>query len=363
MVHGREHDGDNGMKILYGVVGEGMGHATRSRVIIDHLAKRHDVHIVVSGRAHALLQSRFEQVTEIEGFSISFDGDAVDRSRTFWNTLKRLPNMVSRNFDAFIELSERFRPELVISDFESFAHFVARHYELPVISLDNMQIINRCSLELEIAAEDEPYFQNAKALVKSKLPGCNHYLITTFFFPPVRKKRTSLYPPVLRPEILHARPSIGEHLLVYRSSSAHESLLDVLHEADVPCRVYGFDREETLGKLALRPFSEQGFVDDLASSRGVIAPGGFTLMGEAIYLRKPVLALPLRKHFEQLLNALYLEKLGYGSCCRTLDAGAIRAFWRDLEQYGRALAGYQQDGNRLILSALDRLLDEFARGS
>jgi nicotinate phosphoribosyltransferase len=38
------------MKILYGVVGEGMGHATRSKVTIEHLiAKGHSVKIVVSG--------------------------------------------------------------------------------------------------------------------------------------------------------------------------------------------------------------------------------------------------------------------------------------------------------------------------
>ena len=40
------------MKILYGVVGEGMGHAMRSRVILEHLvAQNHDVEIMASGRA------------------------------------------------------------------------------------------------------------------------------------------------------------------------------------------------------------------------------------------------------------------------------------------------------------------------
>ena len=39
------------MRILYGVVGEGMGHATRSSVLLEHLTKQHEVHVVVSGRA------------------------------------------------------------------------------------------------------------------------------------------------------------------------------------------------------------------------------------------------------------------------------------------------------------------------
>jgi len=56
------------MKILYGVPGEGMGHATRSRVILDHLAtRRHQVKIVVSGRADGYLKKLFPDVEEIRG--------------------------------------------------------------------------------------------------------------------------------------------------------------------------------------------------------------------------------------------------------------------------------------------------------
>ena len=40
------------MRILYGVVGEGMGHATRSAVVLSHLiARGHELRVVVSGRA------------------------------------------------------------------------------------------------------------------------------------------------------------------------------------------------------------------------------------------------------------------------------------------------------------------------
>lgn len=350
------------MKILYGVVGEGMGHATRSAVVLEHLAHAHEVRVVVSGKAHAWLKRRFPGVIEIEGFRLAFEGDAVDRSQTFWQTVKRLPQMVNRNVDEYFRLSDNFRPDVVISDFDSFAHTFGRLHERPVISLDNMQVIHRCTLEVEIPADQQAHFASAKALVKSKLPGCHHYLITTFFFPPLRKPRTSLHPPVLRRAILEATPSRGEHLVVYRTSAGDERLLEILAQADLPCRVYGFDRTETLGPLELRPFSEEGFVADLASCRAVIAPGGFSLMGEAVYLGKPLLALPLRKQFEQLLNALYLERLGYGMYCPELNVAAIEQFCATLPAYERALAAHQQDGNHQLLSALDRLLEELDPG-
>ena len=56
------------MRILYGVVGEGMGHATRSKVTCEHLvSKGHEVKIVVSGRAHGFLAKSFRDVVEIDG--------------------------------------------------------------------------------------------------------------------------------------------------------------------------------------------------------------------------------------------------------------------------------------------------------
>ena len=49
----------NNMKILYGVPGEGMGHATRSKVIIAHLLQNHDVQVLSSSRAYKFLNESF----------------------------------------------------------------------------------------------------------------------------------------------------------------------------------------------------------------------------------------------------------------------------------------------------------------
>ncbi len=340
-----------------------MGHATRSRVILDHLVKNHEVRIVVSGRAHAYLSRYFLDVIEIQGLHMVYDKDAVDRSRTFWEFLKGLPSMLSSNFEEFIRMSEGFKPDAVVSDFESFAYTFGKFHDLPVVSIDNMQILNRCDLgDLNIPEQYDEDFQIAKGIVRSKLPGCYHYMITTFFFPPIRKEHTSLYPPILRDEILEAETSPGDHLVVYQTSTTNDDLLRILREVDVPCRVYGFRRNENLGKIQLRDFSEEGFVKDLASCRGVLATGGFSLMGEAVYLGKPLLAVPVRKQFEQVLNSLYLEKLGFGEYHQVLSVDAVRGFVGKLDGYARSLEQHKQDGNKQILGALDGLLSEIAAG-
>jgi uncharacterized protein (TIGR00661 family) len=351
------------MRILYGVVGEGMGHATRSCVILRHLVARgHDVQIVVSGRAHAFLRKTFPQleVHEIAGLNMIYEDNEVQRRRTALDFIKKLPGF-AENFETMTRLSEGFRPELVVSDFESVAYLYAKKHDLPVLSIDNMQIINRCALDVDIPDEEQGSFQMAKTIVKAKLPHCDHYLITTFFFPPVRKERTSLFPPILRDAVLDAERSVGDHVLVYQTSDTFHDLVPTLQRLPGKFYVYGLKRDEELGNVTLKGFSEDGFVRDLASARAVLAGGGFSLMGEAVYLGKPMLSVPLKGQFEQTLNALYLQKLGYGEYHRELDQAAIAGFLERAPEYARNVAAHQQDRNHAILGKLDELIEEIKR--
>src|SRR5438105_9533596 len=134
------------MRILYGVVGEGMGHAIRSRVILDKLVKKHDVQVVVSGRAHDYLEKRAGQhlqVKKIWGFTIVTEDNEVKNFRTLLANLKgAITGGWPRNVRAYFDIAEKFRPEVVISDFESWSYLYGVNHMLPIVSIDNMQIIN-----------------------------------------------------------------------------------------------------------------------------------------------------------------------------------------------------------------------------
>ncbi len=359
------------MRILYGVVGEGMGHAMRSRVVLERLlALGHEVEIIASGRAADFLAKRFgekSEVKRIHGLHIVYDDNEVQRARTlFENVLAgslAIPSQIARYF----ELVQDFEPECVVSDFESWTYFYGKAHRLPVLSIDNMQILNRCAIPDDVIEGHRADFEISKALVKSKLPFADHYLVTTFFFPEVRKERTTLIKPILRPEILAARRAEGEHLLVYQTAEGNDELAATLARTGLECRVYGMRRsireEQIEGNLRYRPFSEATFIDDLASARAVIAGGGFTLMGEAVYLHKPMLSVPVRGQFEQVLNGRYLAKLGYGRCAPSLaDPRVVDDFVAAIPDCERALAGYEQDGNQELFDALDRQLDCVSAG-
>ncbi|GAC1338827.1 MAG: hypothetical protein NVSMB23_07040 [Myxococcales bacterium] len=357
------------MRILYGVVGEGMGHAMRSRVVLDHLVERHDVQVVVSGRAYDYLNQRASEhlaVKKIWGLTIVAEDNEVRNFRTLLQNAKGAVQGFPQNVRAYFDIAEKFRPDVVVSDFESWSYLFARNLGLPVVSVDNMQVINRCRHDPKLLAGHESEFQLAKGIIKAKLPGAYHYLITTFFHPPIRKRRTSLHPPILRPEILAARPGAGDHLLVYQSYTSNTGLAEILRASGRECRIYGVRRdlkeEQVEGNLRYRPFSERGFVEDLRTARGVVAGGGFTLMGEAVYLRRPMLAVPVAGQFEQVLNARYLEELGYGLAADELTAERLDEFLGALPRFAGKLAGYAQDGNRQLLERLEEILEHARSG-
>lgn len=352
------------MRILYGVVGEGMGHAIRSRVLLQTLVQRHEVHIVASGRAKAYLEEKLSGVHGIWGFTISYEDNRVRKWRTVLQNLKGAFSGWPKNIRKYFELVSRFQPELVISDFESFSYLFGKNHRLPVISVDNMQILNRCVHDPSLLAGHKRSFALARSIVKSKLPGCFHYLITTFFRPPLRRQRTTLVPPVLRPEILAAKSEPGEHLLVYNTAEGTVPMLEMLGASGLPCRVYGVRRgisaDVVEGNLTFRPFSETGFIEDLRTAGAVVASGGFTLMSEAVYLRKPMLAIPVSGQFEQVLNSLYLQALGYGAHAAQLTPEGLARFLEGTPRFARALADYRQDGNAEALAALDEQISRAA---
>ncbi len=351
------------MRILYGVVGEGMGHATRSRVALEHLlAAGHDVRVVVSGRAHGFLGKVFgdrERISihEIHGLHLDYEGNAVDLLDSVLSNLGKAPHGLLWNIAAYSKIAEDgFAPEAVISDFESWAYLYALNHRLPVISIDNMQILNRCRHGDEVTDGGRLDYWLARMAVKTKLPGAYHYLVTSFFFPPVRKKRTTLIPPILRPEILAARREPGEHVLVYQTAASNEALVPTLQKLPIQFKLYGMGREGSEGNVTLCPFSQDGFVDDLRTARAVIAGGGFSLMGEAVHLHVPMLSVPIEGQYEQELNARYLQQLGYGSWSADLDAERIAEFLRRSDEFSHKLEGYQPRDNGMLFSCVDELL-------
>lgn len=336
-----------------------MGHATRSKVVIDYLLKSgHEVQIVSSSRAFTFLEKNFPgRVTEIKGFHFTYKNAEVSKSATFFSNLKSAGKNLIFNTAKKLQIEKNFQPQLVISDFESFSFFFALEHKLPIISIDNMQVMDRCALDVKIPSEEKSNYQLAKTIVKYKVPGCNHYFISSFFDAEIKKKNTSLVPPIIREAIQQAKPKEENHIVMYQTSSSLKEVSEILKQ--VPNEtffVYGMNLDKTDGNIVFKPFSEAGFINDLASSKAVIANGGFSFISEAVYLQKPIYSFPIQNQFEQWMNAAYINRLGYGRHFDSLNADSLKAFLYELPDFKKNLKSYQQKGNTVLFSKLDAFI-------
>ncbi|MGH2986644.1 MAG: glycosyltransferase family protein [Solirubrobacterales bacterium] len=344
------------MRILYGVNGEGMGHATRSRVVIDALLADHDVRVVASGAAFAYLSDCLPRVDEVFGPTFAMEEGEIHRWATVVQNVRNARRGVPDTVHNWVRVVDKtWRPEVVITDFEPLAGIYARSTRTPMIAVDNINMLDRCRHDAEIIGKEREDFLVARAVTRSMVPGAVEYVVTTFFKPPIERGGTILVPPIVRPEIESAVTERGEHLVVY--SSGEPALIEALRASGVRCLVYGMrggpQEGEVDGNLEFRPRSNEGFVEDLRTARGVVAGGGFSLLSEAVYLGKPVLAMPLHGQFEQLMNARYLEREGYGVCAPEVTPEVLDDFLGRLEEFEQALARYHQDGNTVTLQTIE----------
>jgi uncharacterized protein (TIGR00661 family) len=180
--------------------------------------------------------------------------------------------------------------------------------------------------------------------VRAHHRGQKRTIISSFFHAELRAGMESVVQvgPLLRPEILAARPSQGEHIVSYLRPATPQAVVDMLKSIGREVRVYGLGTRPDDGPLKFRPFDEQQFVADVASCQALVGAAGNQSLGEAIYLGKPVLALPEEQHHEQLINSHFLRQMGAGDFQPLQRVGPrhFERFFARLAEFRCRLADY-----------------------
>ena len=357
----KEAAGSQGKKrIFYSVCGEGMGHAIRSSVILEHLTKKYDVYIFSSERAYEFLASKFDNVFEIGGFNTVYENNVVRTKKTFFKALKANPTNLKEGYNVLYKECKRIKPNIIISDFENYSSMLSKIMNIPLISLDNIHMLTQC--EYDYPPNHRADMLTAKAVTKSYILRPKRHIITSFFYPPLKHpKMTALYPPVLREEIMKLEPVEGEHVLVYQTAESSINLMEELKKLDYKFIVYGFNKDEVDENLTYRSFNEEQIFEDMRTARAIIVNGGFTMISEAIYLKKPIYSTPAHKNFEQILNGFYVEKLGFGEYHDKLDVKKIESFLDNLDKYQENLNKVEPWDNTEILKDLDLSIEKYSK--
>lgn len=314
------------MRLLYGVVGCGLGHVMRARVILEHLRQQgHEVVVVTNDRPLELLRRSGHTCLEVTGMHWHYVAGQVSRSTSVASWVKQAPGALQQGLRLALGTVADFAPQAVLTDFELFSCVVGRLSGLPVVSLDHQHVIDRCSHPPTLRRRVKG-FGLLRTACGLKTAGCSRYVVSSFYFPPQRRPRTTLVGPILRPAVERSASRLGEHVLVYQTTPDDPGLLPALTASKTPFVVYGQHRDGAVGNVQFRRFDEDRYVEELASARAVITNGGFMGIGEALALGKPVLSVPVRHQPEQALNAAWLDALGWGQAATQLTAEVVRDF-------------------------------------
>lgn len=341
--------------ILYGVNGEGSGHSTRAKEVLRHLVRQgHTVHVASFDRGLANLKDEFD-VTEIYGLRLAYVNNRVRYNRTVAKNLFAAPKAIKSNHN-LLRLADEWKINLVITDFEPMTCHVGHRRYLPIIAIDNQHCITNA-----VVTYPRQYRRDAaatKLVAKLMTPRADAYLVISFFPATVKKKNTFLFSPLLRQEVLDSTPATGDFVLIYVTSPSPK-LIEILKRVRCNFVAYGFGREGQDGNIIFKKPTLDGFLADLVGCKAVIANSGFSLISEALHLGKPYLAIPVAHQFEQIFNAYYLDKVGYGAYWEHLDKEKIDSFLFNLDQYRENLAQYPRQNNDALLAKLDSLIAQF----
>jgi uncharacterized protein (TIGR00661 family) len=362
----------NASRILYGVQGEGRGHATRSlRVIEGLLREGHDVLVLTGGDALPVLASALgDRVLEIPLLRYHYNPRGA---LCAWRTLLRnaLPALRMAFRDAPLEAAlRRFRPDAAVSDFEPVTCRLARTFRLPLVAVDHQHFLTETALPRVRGIANVLKLAGYRFGV-NLLSGWPRRVVVSSFhhFPKKRGSRAAFVGPFLPEDVKRLDPREGEGVTVYLKRPQY---LARLLPAMAACAGREFEvfsdwqSEWALSlprNVTLRPVSREAFLRSLAACRALVTTAGNQVLGEAIWLGKPALALPETGVLEQDFNARALEESGCGMSA-ALDAFTAEtwhafearrpAFLRGLEAFKARHPRY--DGLEATLRRIRRLL-------
>jgi uncharacterized protein (TIGR00661 family) len=351
--------------MVYGVFGYGRGHATRALSVLPELRRRHDVVILAGGDAYDAI-APIHPVVRIPTLRYEYGPDGKrSLSRTLGENLRHIRDVLLSG-EAYREVERvvrEARPHVAVCDAEPWTHAAAARAGVPRISFDHYGILAYC--RPPIPWSDRLRSVRDVCAYRALCPRPDRVIVSSFYDGGNRDRHVRFVGPLLRAEVLRARATYGEHLLVYLNQGDHQltpRLLRTLHALDLPVLVYGTRRSGDDGCLSFRPASNEPFVEDLASCRAVFSTAGNQLVGEAIWFGKPMLVMP-EHSVEQRLNAAAVERLGIGMQVPhdAIDVHAFRRFFAGEQAFRESARRSVRDGRVEAIGALESFAGELAR--
>lgn len=320
------------MRFFLIVQGEGRGHLTQAISLVSMLRKKgHEVSRVVVGESDRRILPTFffeeigEKVTRV--CSPNFVTDKGNKSIKIWASIGvafcRL-GRYRKSICTIDRLVQEDKPDVIVNfyDFIGGIYNWLKSPNAQFICIAHQYLSSHSSFEF---AEGR-MFDKTAFLLGNWLTSLKAHKRLALSFQEYPDEKVAVVPPLLRKEVREMQGGDESHLLVYLLNHGYAAEIDQFHRKHPEIVLHCFwDKPDTPKELRVddtltyHQIDGQKFLRMLATCRGYVTTAGFESVCEAMYLGKPVLMVPVERHYEQACNALDATKAGAGVWAESFD--------------------------------------------
>lgn len=283
------------MKILYAIQATGNGHISRAMELLPLLEKKAKVDLFLSG-ANSTLNLDAPIKYRSNGLSLFY---TCSGSLDYMAMFKKIKPLAIRKEVNDLPV-EKY--DLVINDFEYITSAACKKKKVPSIHFGH---------QASFQSNETP-----RPAVKNKVGEWvlkNYATASDYLGLHFCEYDSFILNPVIKAEIWNTNPTNAGHITVYLPSYCEEQLkkqFAALSRYRFQIFSRQTDAEKQEGNLTFLPVDKVLFNQSLIHCDAIVCGAGFETPAEALYLKKKILAIPIKGQYEQACNAAALEKLG-----------------------------------------------------
>ncbi len=347
-------------RIVYSFSGEGRGHASRAETVVSMLAEQHDVLVYAPPIAIDRLRHVWNDwvnvsVKPLDCLRFGYRANRLSYSLSLIHSVPFFCRMRGRVAELAREVSE-WGASHIINDFEPLLARVAPSVGLPLISLDHQHFLT--------AIDTRCLVPSLAWKVRLLRPSVNWFcpnpvlqIVSSYFDYPVRQSTSGIRKVgvLLRRSVRLASPRSDSHVLVYMRRELSQPLRRSLFQVGRPVNIFGLGSRAKDRNLEFHASSTDLFLEHLRTCAAVVCGSGNQLIGEALYLRKPILAIPEKGNFEQEINGYFLADTGGGITLSDdrIEPNTVAQFVERRSDYQTALGRFS-GGNEATIKYLSQ---------
>jgi uncharacterized protein (TIGR00661 family) len=347
------------MNIIYGINADGLGHAVRSIPIIKHLKNQgHNIHIITDKNVKDFLGSKYGNYTLISQMLLGYKEEKI----SYWKTILDNVYLTKKNMTNILKIKnviKKFKPDIIISDLETFSLWAGEIFEIPTISIDNHATIFRGEIDFNI--KDTANYLTSKSISKIICPHADRYFGLSFYKTKIKKKNTKFFDPVFLEEQLNYKPNKENYILVYNRFLDKKTIDALKKIKDQKFILFGAKKNYTQKNITYKKMGTPNMWKYIANAKAFVTNGGHTSICEAILFKTPIYSIPVKRQFEQTSNALYVQKKKFGEKHSNLTKNKLNDFLLKLDLYKHYLNKHKFKDSKYFFRELDKTIEELVK--